>query len=262
MFDPERVKLVYDKLIQIPHLNITNYVKPAPMREILKEYLQFEDADFYPYISGLDNEEIKTHMANNWKGMCIIDTTVSGKHNVDYMVTENNFDKLEFKFDDQGNALFSPTDVGELVPNTIRYLYEIVKYPKKTRISRMVANGGNPSWHSHRLLANGGDQRFTSHDMITPVLHIPLITNNRCFMGVATRYPPKNPDIHKYWQRYNFGEVWIFNSYYYHQAVNLGPANRDHIMMYVPVDDEYMFPILEKAVAEYQGDIMPVVELR
>jgi hypothetical protein len=81
-------------------------------------------------------------------------------------------------------------------------------------------------------------------------------------MGVSTKYPPRNPDNRKYWQRYNFGEVWIFNSYYYHQAVNLGPAHRDHIMMYVPVDDEYIFPILEKALAGYQGETMPSVELR
>lgn len=262
MFDKERVDNLYQKLIQIPHLNITNYVKPAPMREILKEYLQFDDNDFYPYISGIDDNEFKSHMAENWKGMCIIDTSISGRHNIDYMVTENNFDRLEFKYDENGDPLFSPTDVGELLPNTIKYLYEIVKYPKKTRISRMVANGGNPTWHSHRLLANTGDQRFTSHEMITPVLHIPLITNNRCFMGVSTKYPPRNPANQKYWQRYNFGEVWIFNSYYYHQAINLGPAHRDHIMMYVPVDDEYMFPVLEKAVADHKGDVMPVVELR
>jgi hypothetical protein len=33
-------------------------------------------------------------------------------------------------------------------------------------------------------------------------------------------------------------------------------------MMYVPVDDEYMFPILEKAIANYKGELMPVVELK
>jgi hypothetical protein len=81
-------------------------------------------------------------------------------------------------------------------------------------------------------------------------------------MGVSTKYPPRNPGVIRHWQRYNFGEVWIFNSYYYHQAINLGSENRDHIMMYVPVDDEYIFPILEKAVNEYKGEIMPVVELR
>jgi len=47
------------------------------MREILKEYLQFNDEDFFPYISGIPDNELKNHMAENWKGMCIILLAVS-----------------------------------------------------------------------------------------------------------------------------------------------------------------------------------------
>ena len=63
MFEHERIKLVYDKFIRIPHLNITDYVKPAPIKDILKEYFQFTDNDYYPYISGVENEQLKSHMA-------------------------------------------------------------------------------------------------------------------------------------------------------------------------------------------------------
>jgi hypothetical protein len=263
MFEHERIKLVYDKFIRIPHLNITDYVRPAPLKDILKEYLQFSDDDFYPYISGLENEDIKTHMAENWKGMCIIDSCTSGRHNIDYLVTENNFHKLEFKFDNGGQPIYSPTDVGKLMPDTMSFLYDIVHYPKKTRLSRMIANGGNATWHSHRLLANTGDRRFTSGDnFVTPVLHIPLITNNKCYMGVSTRFPPRDGDVKKHWQRYHPGEVWLFNSYYYHQAVNLGRTHRDHIMMYVPMDDKTMFPIVEKAVQEYDGELLDNIDLK
>ena len=263
MFEYDRIKLVYDKLIKIPHLQLTDYVKPTPLKDILKEYFQFTDNDYYPYLFGGDDEEMVKHMAENWKGMCIIDTCTSGRHNIDYLVTENNFHKLEFKFDKNNKPVYSPTDVGELMPNTMSFLYDIVDYPKKTRLSRMVANGGNPRWHSHRLLANSGDRRFTSDDdFVTPVVHIPLITNNKSYMGVSTGNPPRDGDVKRHWQRYHPGEIWLLNSYYYHQAINMGRTHRDHIMMYVPMDDKTMFPIIEQAVNEYTGELLDDTELK
>lgn len=263
MIEYERLKTVYDKLIRIPHLNLTDYIKPVPIKDILKEYFQFEDTDFYPYISGLADERIKEHMAKNWVGMCIIDACTDGRHNIDYLVTENNYDRLDFRFDSEGNPVYGPTNVGELVPKTMEFLYDIVGNPKKTRISRMVANGGNTTWHSHRLLSNTGDHRFAAGpDFVTPVVHIPLITNNKSYAGVATELPKNNPSVKMHWERYHVGEVWVFNSYYYHQAVNMGRTNRDHIMMYVPLDDEKMFPIFERAAEEYRGNLLPEIELK
>lgn len=261
-FDYDRVKALNKKLNYIPHLNITKYLPTVPIKLMLKNLFQFDDEDFYPYITSLKDEKIAEHMANNWKGMCIIDSCKSGKHNIDYLCGDTNYEKLEFVFDDAGNPVYAPTDVGNIVPDIIKYLYTISEKPGKTRISRMVANGGHPTWHSHRLLANTGDEKFVSKELLKYVLHIPLITNYKAIMGVATESPAFNPEIKRYWQKYQPGEVWIFNSYWYHNAFNMGEQDRDHIMMYVNVDDLKLMPILEKAVSEYVGPIIDAVELK
>jgi hypothetical protein len=259
--DIERLRDINKKLNSIPHLNITKFLPQPPLRDMMKELFQFDEKDFYPYITGFQDEQAQEYMAKNWKGMCLIDSTVSGRHNIDYWCTENNFEKLEFRYDDEGDPLYAPTDVGELCPRILQYLYEISEAPGKTRLSRMVANGGNASWHSHRKLADYGDEKFVKKEMIKYILHIPLITNSTTYMGVAEKNPNVDPEAKKIWQKYHFGEIWIFNNYWYHNAVNLGIDHRDHIMMYVNPDDEKLIPIIEKAVKEYQGPYIVDEEL-
>jgi len=252
--DANEIKEVAEALNQIPHLNLTPYLPEVPLRSMLKDLFQFDDSEFFPYITGNTNPELQKTMANNWKAMCIIDTCTSGRHNIDYMTTQNNYDKLEFRFDGEGNPVYAPTDVGDLVPAMIDYIYSISTKPGKTRISRIMPHGGNATWHSHRLLADDGDKRFTSKDLyITPVVHIPLITNKNVWMGVSETSPPRDKDAVKHWKHYHPGEVWLFNSYYFHNAFNGGTTYRDHIMMYMPLDDEKMFPIFKQAINDYKG---------
>ena len=248
---------IIKKLNQVPHLNLTKFVKPVPLSDLVNELDQFNNSDYYPYITGNSNKALADYMANNWHGFCIIDACKEGRHNIDYMTTENNFDKLTFQFDDKGNKVYQPTDVGQLMPKTIDYLYSINDAPGKTRISRIKAQGGNATWHSHRLLADGGDRRFTSgKDYITPVLHIPLKTNNKVHFGVSANNPAKTKDHKVFWQQYQIGEVWLFNSYYYHNVYNMGETDRDHIMMYTPLEDINYLNILELALKDYSGPVI------
>lgn len=244
-------------LEKIPHLNLTNFVDPVPINKLLNELDQFNSNDFYPYLTGNSNKELADYMAKNWHGFCIIDACQEGRHNIDYMTTENNFDKLTFRFDDLGNKIYAATDVGQLMPETVKYLYTITPDPGKTRLSRIKANGGNATWHSHRLLADGGDRRFTSgQDYITPVLHIPLRTNERVHFGVSEKNPAKTKDYEIYWQQYKLGEVWLFNSYYYHNVYNMGEFDRDHIMMYTPLNNKHYLSIIENALKDYSGPVI------
>lgn len=251
--DVDRIAKINKNLNAIPHLNLTKYLPQPPLRSMLKELFQFEEKDFYPYITGFQDAAAQEYMAKNWKGMCLIDSTSSGRHNIDYWCTENNFEKLEFRYDSDGNPVYAATDVGEMCPKIMKYLYEITEKPGKTRLSRMVSDGGNASWHSHRKLADGGDEKFVKKEMIKYILHIPLITNATAYMGVAEENPTDNPDAEKIWQKYQSGEIWIFNNYWYHNAVNLGKDHRDHIMMYIDPDDGKLIPVIEKAIDEYQG---------
>lgn len=245
------------KLEQIPHLNLTEFVPQVPLDKLISELRSFTNTDYYPYISGNKSKELAEYMAKNWHGFCIIDACKEGRHNIDYMTTENNFDKLTFQFDDIGNKLYKPTDVGQLMPATIDYLYSITNCPGKTRISRIKANGGNATWHSHRILADNGDKRFTSKkDYITPVMHIPLVTNEKVHFGVSSSNPAKNKEHNIMWQQYKPGEVWLFNSFYYHNVYNMGSDDRDHIMMYTPLEDDHYLTILTKAVEKYSGPLI------
>lgn len=260
---------ICNKLNQIPHLNLTKYLPTVPYKEMLRELMQFNDEDFYPYITGNKNEDLAKHMAENWKGFCIIDTCREGRHNIDYLTTENNFNKLTWNIGEEGKFVYRVTDVGELMPTTTNYLYSIIKEPQKTRISRIMPNGGNATWHSHYRLAQTGDKKFEMNNderlqyrIVEPVLHIPLITNQNVFFGVAEN----NPGIDgKYqsatWQKYDIGEVWLFNSYFYHNVYNKGSIPRDHVMMYARFDDEKLLPIIEQAIADYNGPLLNMENL-
>lgn len=253
------------RMNEIPHLNITPYLPKVPIEEMLEELNQFTDEDFYPYITGNTNKELAAHMAANWHGFCIIDSCKEGRHNVDYLTTENNFNKLTFNIDENGQPVYRATDVGELMPATVSYLNSIVGYPQKTRISRIMPNGGNASWHSHYKLALTGDKKFAMNDnarlenkIVEPVLHIPLRTNPDVWFGISASNPNYDKNFKAHWKRYNVGEVWIFNSFFHHNVFNKGTQPRDHIMMYIPFNDPILMPILEKAINDYTGFKLPM----
>lgn len=254
---------------RIPHLNITKYLPAAPLMKMLREHSQFGAADYYPYITGNKNEALAKHMAENWHGFCIVDSCVEGRHNIDYLTTENNFNKLTWRTDENGHPVYAPTDVGLQMPSTIEYLYNIIDYPQKTRISRIMPNGGNATWHSHYLLALGGDRKFEmnaperlEHHIVEPVIHIPLVTNKDVWFGVTEKHPRDFPDYKKHWQHYALGTVWMFNSFFYHNVYNKGVKPRDHVMMYMPIADKKMMPILQQAVRDYRGPLMNVENLQ
>lgn len=256
--------LISQRLNRIPHLNLTKFLSKVPIEKMLRELNQFSNEDFYPYITGNLNQQLAEHMASNWKGMCIIDACQEGRHNIDYLTTENNFSKLTFNLNEHNEFVYQPTDVGNLVPSMIDFIYEIIDKPQKTRISRIMPHGGNATWHSHYRLAETGDKKFAmnsdyrlKHRIVEPVLHIPLVTNKNVQFGVAEHNPAKQQkftDIH--WQKYQVGEVWLFNSYFYHNVFNRGTTPRDHIMMYMPFNDKKMFPIILKAMKEYRGSLL------
>lgn len=248
---------VHNKLCLIPHLNLTPYLPKVPLDDLLTELSQFKNEDFYSYDSGSVNTVMKEYMAKNWQGMCIIDACREGKNFVDYFTTENNFEKLNFNFDSRGIPVYGPTDVGDLVPSMINYIYSFANKPGKTRISRIMPGGGNATWHSHKILAMAGDKRFTtSRYNETVVIHIPLVTNDKSYMSVTDKNPLKNKECNYYKRRYRPGEVWLFNSYHFHNAFNYGDTPRDHILLYMPYYDKKLFPLLSNAVEEYTGILM------
>jgi hypothetical protein len=247
MIDKNRLIATYSELRHIPHLNLTAYLPQVPLKNMLTELLQFEDLDFQPYENGLIRKEYLEIMQKSWHGLCLIENCREGKHHIDYKTTEDH----NLTFHEPGQYL--PTDIGLVMPNTISYLYSIAKAPERTRLLKLKSKG-NASWHSHFILAKSGLSQIDDQLFVNPVIQIPLITNSYVEMIVSKTDPKTETTPKLYKQKYQAGEVWIFNSYYYHNVYNNGQYDRDHIMMYASLDDEILFPIIEKAVKEYKND--------
>lgn len=246
MIDNKRLINLHGKLKDIPHLNLTKYLPQIPTKDIIRELLQFSDNDFQSYQNGLIRKELLETMQKNWHGLCLIENCKEGRHHIDYKTTDDH--NLTF----HDNNEHHPTDIGKLMPRTVKYLYSIAARPERTRLLKLKPNG-DASWHSHYVLAKSGFTTIDGENYVNPVIQIPLITNSRVEMLVSKSNPLTDTNAFFYKEKYNVGEVWVFNSYHYHNVYNKGRYDRDHIMMYASLDDEKLFPILETAVAEYNG---------
>ena len=103
---------IYEKLITIPHLNLTPYLPKVPLDEIQKDLNQFKNEDNLPYQTATKNKEFFNFLAKNWHGMCLIDSVKNGKQFMDYYTNVINDDKLEFNYDEKGQAVLEPTPGG------------------------------------------------------------------------------------------------------------------------------------------------------
>jgi hypothetical protein len=242
----EQIIDLYKELKDIPHLNLTDYLPPVPISAMLQDLNQFSDNDFYPYTNGTVPPEFLNFLQTHWLGMCLIENCREGKHHIDYLTTDNH----ELTFHPPG--VHKPTDVGELTPNIINYLYSITSIPERTRLLRLMPRGST-GWHSHYVLEKSGFKDLGDVKVVNPVIQIPLRTNDRCGMSVARDNPREVKNAKQTIQHYRVGEVWLFNSYHFHDAHNIGSTPRDHIMMYASLDDDKLFETVKKAVNDYNG---------
>lgn len=249
MIDNQRLLALAEKLKTIPHLNLTSYLPKIPLEDILQELDQFSEEDFQPYTNGLIRQDYLEKVGSSWKGLCLIEYCKEGKHHIDYKTTDNH----NLTFNENNQCL--PTDIGRLMPKTVNYLSTITARPDRTRLLKLYP-GGDATWHSHYHLAKSGIVSIDGESLVNPVIQIPLITNDNVFMLVSKEDPRKDRSCKRYAEHYSPGEIWIFNSYHYHNTVNNGRSPRYHIMMYANLDDEVLLPILEKAVSEYRGDVI------
>lgn len=246
MINSENLLKLSNELRSIPHLDLTNYLPQIPLQQIIEEIQQFTDNDFQPYVNDLVRLDYLDNIQKNWRGLCLVEYCKEGKHHIDYKTVVNH----NLTFYEDGECY--PTDIGICLPKTMEYLYTIAKKPDRTRLLRLYP-GGDATWHSHYNLGKSGIGVIENQLIVDPVIQIPLITNDRVRMLVSKDDPRKNRSARRYVQKYNPGQIWIFNSYHFHNTVNDGLTARDHIMMYVKLNDEFLFPVLERAVSEYKG---------
>jgi hypothetical protein len=196
--------------------------------------------------------------------MCLIDTIEDGRQHTDIVTSKINSKSLQYEFakskENKIKPVFKPTNMGRLCPNMMKYCFQIAHKPERTRLSRLVANG-NFHWHSHKVLAEAdvADKRFTNklgkYEKCL-IIHIPLTTNDKCWMGVSNQHPMGGHPFKIYKQHYGLGEVWILNGHYYHNVFNSGNSTREHIMLYANINDAKLESVIEKAIDEYNGPLI------
>ena len=81
---------LYEKLVRIPHLNLTPYLPKVPLEEMLKDLSQFRDDDFFSYKTATKDKQFLEFLGKNWKGMCLIDSTEDGKQHTDIVTSKVN----------------------------------------------------------------------------------------------------------------------------------------------------------------------------
>ena len=261
-----------DAVASIPHLNLTPYLPAVPHTEMLREVMT-HFSKISPFEYGIDpNKSLQARNAVNylkeaWQGFCVIDITKQGDHMIDYFTEEITHEKvlsMGIEFDENGHAIYNPTDVGKQMTETIKYIYSIIQSPGKTRLSRLGA-GKEIGWHCHAIKGKINRKHIARKGANRATIHIPLICNNYSTHSV-TKDPTNGQGIDadqlkvlgfpEYTQHYNVGEVWMFNSIQYHKAENKGADDRYHLLIYFDHMDPRARPMIESAIKNYQGPII------
>ena len=130
--------------------------------------------------------------------------------------------------------------VRSLVPKTIAWIESICETSPKARFTS-VAPGSDTSWHRH---AQGSEPVF--------FLHVPLRTNAGVRFGVRNTLSDQNV----FWQHYDVGEAWLFNSTHLHLVENRGVTNRYHLYAAIPVNDARFRALVQGAIVNYSGPLL------
>jgi hypothetical protein len=253
-----------DALNRIPHLNLTSVLPIIPLAEIQTE-VKYNINKLCEFDYASTNPVIKQSLAETWHGFSIIDITSDGEHMIDYYSTGINNPKVVSRgidLDEQGFAKTKVTNIGDTMPVTVNYIKSFLNEPGRCRVSRLKA-GKVIHYHSHYVKASENKIKIAKSNLNRATIHIPLITNDLCNF-LVTELPKDNKNYAdwfkaaqlEYKQFYAVKEIWMFNSYHYHRAENLGITDRDHILIYFDYMDEKIRPYIESAINEYRGPLI------
>lgn len=253
-----------EALNQIPHLDLTSVLPRLPLSDIRAEVeMNVNKLCQFDYASS--NETVRKNLAETWHGFSLIDITDDGQHMIDYYSTGLNHPKVVSKgieFNEQGYANTKVTNIGKLMPLTVEYILSFLNEPGRCRASRLKA-GKIIHYHSHYVKAQENKVKIAKSNLNRATIHIPLTTNDNCNF-LVTRLPQSNTDPAdwfkakevEYTQHYGVGQIWMFNSYHYHRAENLGVTDRDHILIYFDYMDKKIRPYIEQAINMYRGPLI------
>lgn len=246
---------VYEKLKQIPHLELPLTFDVSPLIE------ELQHIDSYEGYRKTKNEDESTFdlYYNNWKGRGLIDIVPDSRMSMmrSPSPTEKTVTSIDGKTKltlevDQNNIKTYVTDLGEKMPKCINSIYSVTDFPLRARISKISANG-NITWHSHFQNFLGKNTAAGNKKWRHVIVHIPLITHPDMQMAV-TKFPlSKNPNQKIFYKHYEPGKTYVFNGWHDHNVFNKSNLDRIHIMLYAPLFDQKILNLLKKAIKNYNG---------
>jgi hypothetical protein len=250
-----------NKIQNIPHLNLTPYLPIFPLEAARLELLQnMHCISKFDYSRNVDSARIK-FLQETWQGFSLVDITKLGAHMIDYYtsnLTHQRIEQLGVEIGEDHYAKFFITDIGQRMPVTTAYTTGMFQDLCRIRISQLKANS-EIKYHCHQRKAKQNPNKIVRDESYRATIHIPLITNPYCYFVVTedTGFDG-HPDDFKltknqpeFKQKYDLGEIWMFNSVHYHKAINNGNQNRLHILIYFDFMDTKIRPIIEKAMDDY-----------
>lgn len=264
----------YDYAVRrIPHLNLTKYIPPVPLNDLRKDYEQ-EKHNVSPFEYGVNTEKnpnlinIVNYLKNHWQGFGIIDITSRGDHMIDYLKEDVNHEyvkTLGIEFDENGFGIYKPTDIGKRIPKTIEYIYQLFEVVGRTRFSILKPNG-IIGYHNHEVKSLVDRKRLEkpliAEGVNRSAIHIPIYDNPKTAHLVTRGWSKDYQDSDRFQlpegaiehsQHYAPGEVWMFNTFHYHKAVNYGNDDRIHLLCYFDHFDKRIRMYIEQAIKEYDG---------
>lgn len=269
MKDQEYIEI----LRRIPHLDLTSVVPTVPLEEIRKEFEQ-EKHNVSPFEYGVDTDKnpdlipLVTYLMRHWQGFGVIDITSRGDHFIDYLKEDVNHEyikSLGVEFDENGFGIYKPTDIGQRMIETVKYVYTLFKKVGRVRFSFVKPNGVI-GYHNHEVKSLVDRKKMlkplTAEGINSNAIHVPIYDNpgschivtkgsGKDYVNADRFYLPDGAIEYK--QHYSPGEVWMFNCVHYHKAVNFGNTDRVHLLCYFDHMDENIRPYIEKAIELYKG---------
>ena len=233
---PQRFEELKLKLRNIPHLPIPIKIDAVRLREEVESI----PYPLLPYQSTF--QEAHNHYQNVWKGISLI--------SLDGQIYSDLHDGGDLE---KTLGMYQKTGLTEYCPYAYEVLDQIGAGESRARILS-IAPGGTLGWHSHNL-----ELRQPEH-LIT--MQIPIMMPKGFKYSVISYMDYRGSDFNTaptvYEKHYEPGNVYIFNSYHYHNVFNHdATAERITLMCYVNLKNPKVFEVIEKAVEQYDG---PVIE--
>lgn len=211
-----------NELIRIPHLRLK---KQFDVNKMLEEIALVEDTEYQNYSSKYGTGISQEIYAKNWSGISLFG----------HKLTEGDDFSRE------------PTEYYHKMP----YFASIIDSFNNNHPARImrIAPKGHLLYHSH--VQEHGQPK----DLLT--IQIPIVMPDKFYYIVTSK---DNVDLDKrvsynrekvIWQQYKPGEMWVFNSYHFHNVINYTDEYRITLMLYLPMRN--IVELLTDAINDYDG---------